>query len=164
MTDVFTRSKRSTVMAAIRAKNTRPEVVVRRVLHMMGYRFRLHAAALPGKPDIVIPRIRTIFQVRGCFWHGHRCLKGRVPVANREYWGPKIAGNKQRDRRNDRKLRALGWQVNTIWECDIRQSTATDLLDRLKTVTNASKRLTVRAAQIREVDAALSAIRNRRRT
>jgi DNA mismatch endonuclease (patch repair protein) len=125
--DVFTREKRSEVMAAIRAKDTKPEIAVRRALHAMGYRFRLHAASLPGRPDIVMKRLGLIVQVKGCFWHGHRCLKGRVPGLHRRYWLEKIAGNKARDARNERKLRALGWLVKTIWECRVRRSSPEEL-------------------------------------
>lgn len=163
MADVFNRRKRSEVMAAIRAKNTKPEVVIRRLLHVMGFRFRIHSASLPGKPDVVIPRIRTIIQVKGCFWHGHRCLKGRVPAANRSYWVPKIAGNILRDRKNNRKLRALGWDVHTIWECDIRKSTAVDLLRKLRGLTKIPLPHGVSESQLRQIDIALSALRNRRR-
>lgn len=127
MADVFTREKRSEVMAAIRAKDTKPEIAVRRALHAMGYRFRLHAAALPGRPDIVMKRLGLIVQVKGCFWHGHRCLKGRVPGLHRRYWLEKIAGNKARDARNERKLRATGWSVKTIWECRVRRSSPEEL-------------------------------------
>lgn len=162
MPDVFTRKKRSAVMAAIRAKNTKPEVVVRRMLHLMGCRFRLHSAALPGRPDIVIPKIQTVVQVKGCFWHGHSCLKGRIPVGNRAYWGPKIAGNRQRDRRNERKLRAIGWTVHTIWECDIRQSSAEVLLVRLQRLLQIQKPAVTPPTKIRALDLALSGIRNRR--
>jgi len=125
--DVFTREKRSEVMAAIRAKDTKPEIAVRRALHAMGYRFRLHAAALPGRPDIVMKRLGLIVQVKGCFWHGHHCLKGRVPGLHRRYWLEKIAGNKARDARNERKLRAMGWLVKTIWECRVRRSSTGEL-------------------------------------
>lgn len=121
MGDVFTREKRSQVMSRIRAKDTKPELAVRRALYLLGFRFRLHAARLPGRPDIVIKKHRMIFQVKGCFWHGHRCLKGRVPGVNRAYWLEKIQGNKARDRRNDRRLRALGWRVRTVWECRVRR-------------------------------------------
>jgi DNA mismatch endonuclease, patch repair protein len=162
MTDVFTRRKRSEVMAAIRAKNTKPEVVVRRLLHMMGYRFRIHLASLPGKPDIVIPKIRTIVQVKGCFWHGHRCLKGRQPGANRSYWIPKIAGNVQRDRKNDRKLRALGWQVTTVWECEVRKSTATELHRKLAVLMETPSPRSLTESQLRGLNKALAATRNRR--
>lgn len=114
-------------MAAIRSKNTKPEIAVRRALHALGFRFRLHAAGLPGKPDIVLKKHEAIVQVKGCFWHGHRCLKGRIPGSNRAYWSAKIQGNKQRDRRNERRLRAAGWRVATIWECTVRRSNAVEL-------------------------------------
>lgn len=127
MADVFTRAKRSEVMAAIRAKDTKPEIAVRRALHAMGCRFRLHAAELPGRPDIVLKKLGLIVQVKGCFWHGHRCLKGRVPRLHRRYWLEKIAGNKERDARNERKLRAMGWSVTTIWECRVRRSSPEEL-------------------------------------
>lgn len=127
MADVFTREKRSEVMAAIRAKDTKPEIAVRRALHGMGLRYRLHVPALPGRPDIVIRRLMVVVQVKGCFWHGHRCLKGRVPGVNRHYWRPKIAGNRERDKRNERRLRTMGWAVKTVWECRVRRSSAEDL-------------------------------------
>jgi DNA mismatch endonuclease (patch repair protein) len=127
MTDVFAPEKRSQVMAAIRAKNTKPEIAVRKALHAMGLRFRIHVSVLPGQPDIVLSGLRTIIQVKGCFWHGHRCLKGRIPVNNRLYWGPKINGNKTRDRRNERRLRRLGWRIRTVWECRVRKSSTQEL-------------------------------------
>jgi DNA mismatch endonuclease (patch repair protein) len=130
--DVFTPEKRSEVMAAIRAKDTKPEITVRRALHAMGFRFRLHAAGLPGLPDIVLRRLETIVQVKGCFWHGHRCLKGRVPEVNRPYWQAKIAGNKARDARNERRLRAMGWRVKTVWECRVRRSSPEELVVLLR--------------------------------
>jgi len=108
-------------MALIRAKNTKPELAVRSALHRLGYRFRLHDPKLPGHPDIVLRRYRLIIEVKGCFWHGHRCLKGRMPQGNRDYWAQKIIGNKNRERRNARRLRAMGWNVKTIWECDVRR-------------------------------------------
>lgn len=114
-------------MAGIRSKNTKPEIAVRRALHSMGMRFRLHVPGLPGRPDIVMKKRALIVQVKGCFWHGHRCLKGRVPGVNRRYWVPKIAGNVARDRRNEAKLRALGWAVITIWECRVRRSSSEQL-------------------------------------
>jgi DNA mismatch endonuclease (patch repair protein) len=118
-------------MSLIRAKNTKPELITRRALHALGYRFRVHVSALPGRPDIVLPKRRTIIQVKGCFWHGHRCLQGRMPHGNREYWSAKIAGNRKRDNRNERALRRLGWRVHAIWECEIRRSTLHRLGSRL---------------------------------
>jgi DNA mismatch endonuclease (patch repair protein) len=133
MADVFTREKRSAVMSRIRSTDTKPELMVRRALHGMGYRYRLHHPGLPGRPDIVLVRYRTIFQVKGCFWHGHRCLKGRVPKQNSHYWIPKIQQNISRDRRSERKLRAAGWHVITVWECTIRAH-APDILTILNPV------------------------------
>lgn len=127
MADVFSAEKRSQVMAAIRSKDTKPEMAVRRMLHAMGLRFRLHVAALPGRPDIVLKRLEAIIQVKGCFWHGHRCLKGRIPRMNRSYWRAKIAGNKARDKRNERQLRTMGWSVKTVWECCVRRSDPDEL-------------------------------------
>ena len=127
MTDVFTREKRSAIMAAIRGKHTKPEIFVRRVLSGLGIRYRLHVAALPGAPDIVIHKLHTIIQVKGCFWHGHYCLRGRVPGSNRAYWVAKISSNIARDHRNERKLRAMGWSVITLWECKIRRLNAEQL-------------------------------------
>lgn len=131
MADVFTAEKRSAVMARIRSKDTQPELAVRQALHALGYRFRLHDCRLPGRPDIVMHKYRLIVHVKGCFWHGHRCLKGRVPGDNRSYWRPKLEGNKARDRRNDRKLRVMGWRVVTIWECAVRKTTPEQLRRKL---------------------------------
>jgi len=168
MADVFTRAKRSQVMSAIRAKNTRPEMIVRRCLHLMGYRFRLHVSDLPGRPDIVIPKIRTIVQVKGCFWHGHHCLQGRVPAGNRTYWSGKIEGNRLRDRRNERRLRALGWRVKTIWECSIRASSAVALHEHLARLTSAARVPAARMKQAHKsrmasLEKELALIRNRKR-
>jgi DNA mismatch endonuclease (patch repair protein) len=132
MSDVFTASKRSEVMANIRAKNTKPELAVRRALHAIGYRFRLHIRDLPGHPDIVIRKLKTVVQVKGCFWHGHSCLKGRRPRQNAGYWGPKIAGNILRDRRNERRLRRAGWRVRTVWECRVRRMSEAQLKQNLR--------------------------------
>jgi DNA mismatch endonuclease (patch repair protein) len=150
-------------MSAIRAKNTKPEMLVRQMLHMMGYRFRLHAKSLPGKPDIVIPSIRTILQVKGCFWHGHRCLKGRVPLSNRAYWSVKIAGNKARDQRNERKLRRMGWHVATIWECKIRRSSALGLHEALSKLVNSTNKSAMSLKRMTIFERQLTALRRRRR-
>jgi DNA mismatch endonuclease (patch repair protein) len=119
-------------MAAIRAKDTKPEIVVRRALYSIGFRFRLHVPALPGRPDIVMKKLGVIVQVKGCFWHGHRCLKGRIPGTNTRYWRAKISGNRARDRRNERRLRALGWRVTTVWECMVRRSRGGTLIRFLR--------------------------------
>ena len=168
MADVFSRKKRSAVMAAIRSKDTNPEIIVRCLLTSMGFRYRVHVATLPGRPDIVLPKLRTILQIKGCFWHGHYCLKGRVPVQNRPYWLNKIPGNVKRDRRNERRLRSLGWSVKNIWECRIRRSSASELAGLVKRLAggskmsrNAPRRLN--ASQMTRIDAALSGLRSRKR-
>lgn len=128
MADKLSKERRSRNMAAIRSKNTGPEVRVRRLLHAMGYRFRLHARELPGKPDIVFrPRRKAIF-VHGCFWHGHDagCADSRRPKTNKRYWNPKITGNKDRDARHLAALKEAGWDVLVLWDCE------TALLDDLR--------------------------------
>jgi DNA mismatch endonuclease (patch repair protein) len=121
MPDVFTKAKRSEVMARIRAKDTKPELAVRSALHRLGYRFRLHDSRLPGRPEIVLKKHHLIIEVKGCFWHSHRCLRGRLPVENSAYWSAKLANNARRDRVKTRRWRALGWRVATVWECDVRR-------------------------------------------
>ena len=125
MTDVHTREQRSRNMAAIRSRNTKPEVRVRRVLHAMGFRFRLHRKDLPGRPDIVLPKYRTAIFVHGCFWHCHRCKYGSVvPATRAEFWAAKRGGNVARDRRHAAALRRLGWRVAVLWECEVRTDDA----------------------------------------
>ncbi len=113
--------QRSAIMSAIRSKDTRPELRVRRALHRLGFRYRLHVPSLPGKPDVVLPGRGTIFLINGCFWHQHSCSAGRIPSSNQDYWIAKLAVNTKRDRRNLHKLRALGWSVHHIWECRLKQ-------------------------------------------
>lgn len=121
MADVLTKRQRSYNMSRIRGKNTKPERVVRSVIHELGYRFRLHAGHLPGKPDIVFPSRKKVIFVHGCFWHMHRCRYGRVvPQTNPEFWRAKRLANKARDRKNMRNLKSLGWAVLIVWECQIR--------------------------------------------
>jgi DNA mismatch endonuclease, patch repair protein len=108
-------------MAKIKKKDTRPELLVRRIAHRLGYRFRLHRADLPGTPDVVFPRYRAVINVHGCFWHRHNCrLAGKLPSKRREYWLPKLKRNVERDAANRRELRKLGWRYLTVWECEIR--------------------------------------------
>jgi len=111
MADIFTTQKRSEVMRNIKSKNTKPEIVLRQALHSQGLRFCLHVNKLPGKPDIVLPKHRTVIQVRGCFWHGHSCADGHTPKSRQGYWKPKLKKNKQRDLFNDTLLRKNGWSV-----------------------------------------------------
>jgi DNA mismatch endonuclease (patch repair protein) len=108
-------------MRAVKGRDTAPELTVRRLVHGMGFRFRLHRKNLPGKPDLVFPRLHKILFVHGCFWHGHDCARGsRVPVHNRAYWTQKIARNRDRDQAAVSALAALGWKVAVLWECEIR--------------------------------------------
>jgi DNA mismatch endonuclease (patch repair protein) len=120
MADIVDRATRSRMMAGIRGRNTKPELVVRSALHRLGLRFRLHARDLPGRPDLVFPRFRAVVHVHGCFWHRHRnCRFAYVPRSNQAFWSNKFQENVQRDRRNDRELRKLGWRIFTLWECQI---------------------------------------------
>ena len=108
-------------MSRIRSKDTQPELAIRSYMHAHGYRFRLHRKDLPGRPDIVLPKHRKVILIHGCFWHGHSCVLGSKPKSNQAYWGPKLAGNKARDKRNKAELRRQGWSVLELWECDIRK-------------------------------------------
>lgn len=106
------------MMGKIRSKDTKPELVVRSLAHGLGYRFRLHRKDLPGKPDLVFPRLLKIINVNGCFWHSHKCSAGRMPKSNVDFWTAKIEANKTRDKLNLKKLKKRGWSVLTIWECE----------------------------------------------
>lgn len=118
MVDNLTVEKRSAVMAAVRSVDTKPEMIVRRLLHGMGYRFRLHQRDLPGKPDVVLSKYRKVIFVHGCFWHGHSgCPHLRIPATNTRYWKNKISGNATRDRAHLKELRRLGWSTLVVWEC-----------------------------------------------
>lgn len=108
-------------MAAVRNRNTKPEILVRKLLHALGRRFRLHVRSLPGTPDIVMPRHRLVVQVHGCFWHGHTCRRGKRPVTRRTFWNEKIEKNISRDAISASQLRELGWRVEIVWECELRE-------------------------------------------
>lgn len=125
MTDVFTPEKRSAVMRRVKGRDTGPEKTVRRLLTKLGVRYRLQRKDLPGKPDIVMPGRRLALFVHGCFWHGHDCPRGsRVPKQNRDYWLGKVGRNRARDAVSEAALRALGWRVETIWECEMKDTAA----------------------------------------
>jgi DNA mismatch endonuclease (patch repair protein) len=120
MADVLTRKQRSFNMSQIKGKNTTPEMTVRRLLHSLGYRFRLHARKLPGRPDIVLPKYKALIFVHGCFWHMHSCRFGKVtPKTNAQFWQAKRTSNVDRYRRQ-RRLLLKEWSVFTVWECEIR--------------------------------------------
>ena len=132
MVDQLTSKSRSENMRRIRSKDTGPEWIVRRTVHAMGYRYRLHVSGLPGKPDLVFPRLKRIIEVRGCFWHQHEgCLDSHIPKSRVEYWEPKLLKNKKRDLENLKQLKALGWKVLVVWECRTRR--LSQLEDRLRT-------------------------------
>lgn len=137
MADVHTKKQRSYNMSRIRSKNTKPEMIVRSWLHKQGYRFRLHDKTLPGKPDIVLKKYKTVIFVHGCFWHGHKnCKYYVVPKTRTQWWLDKINGNVARDKNAERELRKLGWKVISIWECYVK-SLASDkyhekLITRMK--------------------------------
>ncbi len=137
MADKISRARRSDNMRAVRSKDMAPELVVRRLVHGLGYRYRLHKRELPGKPYLAFgPRNKVIF-VHGCFWHQHKksaCLDGRLPKSNIDYWKPKLRSNTDRDAENLRRLKELGWKALVIWECETKdidglKETITSFLD-----------------------------------
>lgn len=118
--DTRTQEQRRRIMQSVKSKDTGPELVVRRLLHGMGYRYRLHRKDLPGRPDIALGSRRKAIFVHGCFWHGHKCPKGRLPKSRLDYWQPKIDKNRERDRAKEEHLKSLGWSVLTIWQCETK--------------------------------------------
>jgi DNA mismatch endonuclease, patch repair protein len=119
MVDTLSVDARSKLMSRVRGTNTAPEMTVRRALHAVGYRFRLHRRDLAGKPDIVMSRYRTAVFVHGCFWHGHSCKRRQMPQTNEEFWRQKISRNRERDDAATESLRQSGWRVMTIWQCEL---------------------------------------------
>ena len=121
MADKFKPSVRSRIMAAVRSEDTEPELSVRRMVHAMGYRYRLHCSNLPGKPDLVFSSLRKVVFVHGCFWHRHPgCSRTTMPKTSVAYWNSKFAANVSRDRSNQRELRRMGWKVLVVWECELK--------------------------------------------
>jgi len=123
LTDKISPERRSANMRAIRSKGMKPENIVRRLAHSLGYRFRLHRKDLPGKPDMVFPGRRAVIFIHGCFWHQHpepSCIDSRLPKSNTAYWWPKLQRNQSRDAQNEAALQALGWRVLVIWECQTK--------------------------------------------
>ena len=122
MADTISKERRSALMSRIRSKNSKVELLIRSLVHRMGYRFRLHRKGLPGKPDLVFPSRKKAIFVHGCFWHWHpdpNCKRARMPKSRQEFWRPKLEGNRRRDRENREKLDDLGWEVLEIWECEV---------------------------------------------
>lgn len=137
MPDIYSKQKRSEIMSRISGKETKPEIIVRRYLFSKGFRYRKNDKRYPGKPDIVLPKYKTVIFVNGCFWHGHDCLAGKLPVTRRDFWKSKINRNIERDKDNLIKLEKLGWKVITIWQCElknkvIRGKTLPELVKRIK--------------------------------
>ena len=120
--DVVDRTTRSRMMSGVRAKNTSPEIFIRQGLHALGFRFRLHAKDIPGKPDIVLPKHRALIIVHGCFWHGHGCRYCKTPKTNTAFWQEKIQGNKLRDNRILQLQLDAGWRCLVVWECAVRRA------------------------------------------
>ena len=128
--DTLTPEERSTRMALVRSRDTKPEMLVRRVVHSLGYRYRLHSHDLPGTPDLVFRRLKRVIFVHGCFWHQHRCAAGdRLPKSRVDFWRSKLEGNAARDRKTVSRLRHMGWHVLTVWECQTKDINR--LADRL---------------------------------
>jgi len=120
MIDRVTIEKRSEIMRAIRGKNTGPEMIVRSAAHRLGLRFRLHDSRLPGRPDMVLKKWRTVIFINGCYWHRHRgCRRTTTPKSNTEFWNAKFLSNQERDRRNYRELTDSGWRVVVLWQCEV---------------------------------------------
>jgi len=120
LVDVVDQATRSRMMAGIQGKNTSPELVIRRGLHAVGFRFRIHADQLPGKPDLIFPKYKAVIFVHGCFWHGHTCRYFKIPKTRTEFWVEKIGKNRRRDELQIEALRVLGWRVLIVWECAVR--------------------------------------------
>lgn len=132
--DIKSKKARSFNMSRIKSKDTTPEKKVRSFLHMNGFRFRLHVKDLPGKPDIVLPKYKTVIEVRGCYWHRHDCKKGQsFPASNIEFWQKKFSENVNRDNHVEHELIKLGWKVIIIWECELKDKTFGEfLIEKLK--------------------------------
>lgn len=134
MADVLSKELRHKCMSHIKSKNTKPEVVVRCFLFANGFRFRLHRKDLPGKPDIVLPKYKTVIFINGCFWHGHSgCKYATIPETNREFWLSKISGNIDRDKSTYAKLEFMGWKVMKIWQCQLKPTIKDQTLNNLIT-------------------------------
>ena len=132
MPDNHTPAQRHRNMAAIHSASTKPELLLRKSLWRLGFRYRVNYKSLPGKPDIVLPKYRTVIFVHGCFWHGHKdCKNYTVPKTNTDFWTAKIARNQQRDQEVWRQLEARGWNVLIVWECELKKSCRASTIDRV---------------------------------
>ncbi len=120
MSDIFSKAKRSEVMSKVKSIDTEPEMIVRKYLFARGFRYRKHVKILPGKPDIVLPKYKTVIFVHGCFWHGHDCKYGTLPQSGKAFWQKKISQNRERDKKQTEHLRQMGWRVLTVWQCELK--------------------------------------------
>ena len=145
MSDNHSPEIRSFNMSRIRSKNTKPEEKVRKYLFSLGFRYRKNVSTLPGRPDIVLPKFRTVIFVNGCFWHMHSCGRFKTPGSNQEYWIPKLERNVVRDKENHKKLSEMNWNVITVWECELKkdvfQATMSKLVDQIVKNTKAGDNL-----------------------
>ncbi|WP_316395217.1 DNA mismatch endonuclease Vsr [Bradyrhizobium sp. 33ap4] len=133
MIDILSKAERSALMGRIRGADTTPERIVRRFLHRSGFRYRLHPRDLPGRPDIVLPKLRTVIFVHGCFWHRHRgCRKATTPSTRRAFWQAKFKTNVERDLRKANELEAQGWRTITVWECEVTDANLARLVAKLR--------------------------------
>jgi DNA mismatch endonuclease (patch repair protein) len=122
LSDIFSKFQRSEIMSKVRATETKPEIKVRKFLFLKGFRYKKNSKSLPGKPDIVLPKYKTVIFVNGCFWHGHKnCEAATLPKSKVDYWSKKIDSNIERDKRNKRELKKLGWKVIIVWECELKK-------------------------------------------
>ena len=151
--DIWNKEKRSECMSRIRSKNTKPELALRKALFARGFRYRVNDKKLPGKPDIVLPKYKTVIFIHGCFWHGHEdCKYAYIPKTNTRFWIDKITSNAERDKVNAEKLTALGWNVLMVWECEIRHThkqNLTPLIDRVEAeiLVNMTKKISMKFYQ-----------------
>lgn len=129
MADNVSKAIRSQIMARVKDKNTKPELLLRKAIFKQGFRYRLHVKTLPGKPDIVLARYRAVIFINGCFWHWHGCPRSRLPADNREYWRTKIARNCNRDVENYKRLQDAGWRILIIWECALKKSSLIEAVE-----------------------------------
>lgn len=136
MVDIWSKAKRSEVMSKIRSKNTKPELLLRKALHALGYRYRIHNKLLPGKPDIVFTKYKTAIFVHGCFWHYHsECPEGRIPDTNSKFWQEKLSKNVERDLKHRQALINQGWKVIVVWECEVEKQLE-EVLSKIKAQLN----------------------------
>ena len=135
MADIVSPEKRSQMMASIKGKNTKPEIAIRKALHRMGFRYKLHDKTLPGTPDLVFPKYKAVLFIHGCFWHGHNCNLFKLPSTRPDFWMDKITRNQYVDQKNISDLNYRNWRTATIWECSIRKNAKYDVSEVIKIFT-----------------------------